>query len=193
MGDHPRFSTGSPAWRAFERLDRGVFILGWAGVVLAGLLVGFLFLLLIVSAISRPWSNFVFGFAYELGSVMMWPIAFLPLAAVWRAQGHVRFDLFLRLTRRRQHHVLELLGSIAALIVGVLFVWQGWVSLTSHYARGTSTLVFRYEVWPVYGTVLAGSAILLLELMSSVARETREVIAPSGFEDDRYGWSAPGV
>lgn len=184
----PRIGTAvGRYWVAFAYFDRAVQWLGWVGIAVAAAFVAALFLLLIAAALTRPWSNYLFGLAYEAGSVMMWPISFLPLAAVWRVQGHVRFDLFLRLTRRRPHHVLELLGGVAVLCVAVLFVWQAWMALVTHYATGTATLVFRWPVWPMFMTAASGSVILGLELICSVMREVREVIQPTGVEEETYG------
>jgi TRAP-type C4-dicarboxylate transport system permease small subunit len=174
-------------WRGFEHVDRVVLWLGWAGLAVAAVFVALVFLLLISAALTRPWSNYMFGLAYEAGSVMMWPISFLPLAAVWRLQGHVRFDLFLRMTRRRPHHVMELMGSVIVLCVSILFIWQAWVALMTHYGSSTATLVFRWPVWPVFMTAVIGSVILGLELICSVLRELREVIHPTGVEEDTYG------
>ena len=188
-GDSPAPSDRAVArfWRGFAYFDRVVQWLGWAGLAVAAVFVAAVFLLLIGAALSRPWSNYMFGLAYEAGSVMMWPISFLPLAAVWRVQGHVRFDLFLRLTRRRSHHVLELVGSVAVLCVSVLFIWQAWVALVTHYESGTATLVFRWPVWPIFMTAVTGSIVLGLELICSVLREVREVIHPTGVEEQTYG------
>jgi len=183
----PAFTkTGRGFWYGFERFDRAVERLGWIGTAVSALFVALIFLVLIIGALTRPWSNFIFGFAYEVSSVMLWPISFLALATVWRNKGHVRFDLFLRLTRRRSHHTLELIGSIASMVVGVLFVWQGWVGLLSHYGTGTATQTFNYPVWPLFSTVFVGSVLLLLELTASVLRELREVVEPTGVEEADY-------
>ena len=189
MTDKPTPPAGprSRFWRGVERLDRAVGVLGWIGLGVSALFVSLVFLLLIVGALTRPWSNFVFGFAYEASSVMLWPISFMALAVVWRNQGHVRFDLFLRLTRGRRHHLLELASSLVVLVIVVLFVWQGWIGLVSHYSTGTSTQTFRYPVWPMFSTVFVGCALLLAELVMSVLRALREVIQPTGVEEATYG------
>jgi TRAP-type C4-dicarboxylate transport system permease small subunit len=188
LADHAsRGLSNSRFWRQVDRLDRLVGVIGWIGLAVSAVFAALIFLVLIAGALTRPWSNFIFGFAYEVSSVMLWPISFLALAAVWRNQGHVRFDLFLRMTRRRRHHMLELASSAATLVVGVLFVWQAWVGLLSHYEAGTATLTFRYSVWPLFSTVFIGSVFLLMELIMSVLRSLREVIEPTGSEEAIYG------
>lgn len=188
LPDHvSRRLSNSAFWRQVDRLDRLVGAIGWVGLGLSAMFVALIFLVLIVGALTRPWSNFIFSFAYEASSVMLWPISFLALATVWRNQGHVRFDLFLRITRRRAHHMLELTSSTATLVIGVLFVWQAWAGLLSHYEVGTATLTFRYPVWPLFSTVFIGSVLLFMELVMSVLRALREVIEPTGSEEAIYG------
>src|SRR5690606_13056884 len=111
----------------------------WVGYIALGIaaaLCAITFLLLCLAVITRPWSNFIFGLSFEIGGLLMWPIAFLPLAAVWRMKGHVRFDLALRLTRGRPHHVLELLTGLLVFAIMLLISWQALASFEDYLLRG---------------------------------------------------------
>ena len=182
-----RHGTSGTFWRLFDRFDFCVLWLGRIGHGIAAAFIGLLFLFLIAGVLSRPWTDFVFSFAFETTAMMMWPAAFMALASIWRTHGHVRFDLFLRVTRRRKHHVLELLNAIAATVIGVLIAWQGWLSVASQYRSGGATMVFLYPIWPLHAAVFIGGGLLALELISSVFRSIREIINPTGSEEAVYG------
>lgn len=185
--DRPGVDRPSRFWDRFEKLDLAVLQLGRLGKAVAAGLVGIVFLLLIAGVLARPWNNLVFSLAFEVSVMLLWPIAFLGLANIWRLHGHMQFDLFLRTTRGRRHHVLGLCSAVAACFVGILFVWQGWISFISQYQSGNATPTFRYPIWPLYSSVLLGSCIMALELLSSILREIREILVPSGSEESIYG------
>lgn len=160
-------------WRIFEYFDSAVLWLGRVAKGVAAGLVGVLFLILIAGVLVRPWSNSIFSSAFEVSIMLLWPIAFLGLANIWRTHGHVRFDLVLRCTHGRLHHMLNLCSAVAALIVALVLSWQSWVGFLSQYHSGSTTLTFRYPIWPLYSGVFIGSTILALELVTSVIREVR--------------------
>ena len=170
-----------------DRLDWLVLWLGRIGLGIAAGFVGLIFLLLIAGVIARPWTEFVFSFAFETTSMMLWPVAFMGAAGIWRIHGHVRFDLFLRITRGRKHHALELAAGVLAVVVGLLFAWQGWQSLASQFRSGGVTMAYLYPIWPLHSAVFVGGVLLFLELISSVIRSAREVVHPTGVEEATYG------
>ena len=117
----------------------------------------------------------------------MWPISYMGAAFIWRSYGNVQFDLFLHITHGRTHPVLQLLNNLCALAIGVCLAWYAWESFQWQFRSGASTQNLRYAFWPVYWTAFVGLGLLAVELLFSSLRQVREIVDPSGVEEDAYG------
>jgi len=174
-------------WRLFDRVDHALLMAERIGMGFAAFVVGGVFLMLMAGVFSRPWTGYVFSVALESGGMSMWPISYMGAAFIWRIYGHVQFDLFLRMTRGRTHHVLQLLNNLCALAIGLCLAWYAWESFQWQYRSGASTQNLRYEFWPMYWTAFVGLWLLAAEVLFSTLRQIREIVDPSGAEEEVYG------
>lgn len=173
--------------RSADWIDRAAAIMNKTCSGVAAACVAYVFLVLVAGVLFRPWSGFVFSFAFETSVAMLWPISFLALSELWRTQGHMRFDLLLRITRFRWHHSLLLCGSIGAFGMSIALAWAGATSLFAEYRSGSATLAFQYPIWPFYSSAAIGTFALALELLASIVRDIREIASPTGSEERIYG------
>jgi len=178
---------GARYWAWFDRLDLALFQLERLGMLIACLFLAVVFLLLVAGVFGRPWTGFLFSLSLEGGSMSMWPVSYMGAAFIWRVYGHPQFDLFVRLTRGRKHHMLQLLNNLAALVVAFYLAWQAWESYRFHWQAESATQNLRYEYWPVYWTAFVGLGLLAVELLFSTLRHLRELIHPTGSEEAVYG------
>lgn len=174
-------------WRYFERADRYFRQLELVGMWMAGAFLAAVTLLLLGGVFARPWTGFIFSLALEGGAMSMWPISYLGAAYIWRIYGHVQFDLVLRITHYRTHHILQFLNNFAAFTVGGLFAWFAWHSFMFQWISQSSTQNLRYPHWPMFWTAFVGTGLLATELVFSLLRHTREIIRPTGSEEQIYG------
>jgi TRAP-type C4-dicarboxylate transport system permease small subunit len=180
-------------WTVFERLDHGLLQLERTAMAFAAAVLAGVFLMLMAGVLSRPWTGYVFSVALESGGMSMWPIAYMGAAFIWRIYGHVQFDLFLRITRGRTHHVIQLLNNLAALFIGVCLAWFAWESFQWQFRSGSTTQNLRYPFWPAYWTAFVGLWLLAIELVFSSLRHVREIIHPTGSEEAIYGDAPPAM
>ena len=117
----------------------------------------------------------------------MWPLSYLGAAYIWRIFGHVQFDLVLRKTHFRTHHILQATSALLILIFGSIAAWLAWESFLFQYHSQAATQNLRYPYWPVYWTASVGISLLALELLFSLLRHIREIIKPTGAEEAIYG------
>lgn len=178
---------GARLWAWFDRLDLWLLQAERAGMGIAGLFLVFVFLMLIAGVFGRPWTGLLFSISLEGGSMSMWPISYMGAAFIWRVYAHPQFDLFLRLTRGRKHHILQFVNNFCALVVGVYFAWHAWESYQFQYKSNSATQNLRYVYWPIYWTAFVGLGLLALELLFSLLRHVREIIHPTFSEESVYG------
>ncbi len=124
-------------WSVFERLDRYLLQVERAGMIFAAAVLALIFVLLMAGVFGRPWTGTIFSVALETGSMAMWSISYMGAAFIWRTYGHVQFDLFLRMSRGRRHHVLQMLNNLAALFIGVCLAWYAFDSFLKLNDRDT--------------------------------------------------------
>jgi TRAP-type C4-dicarboxylate transport system permease small subunit len=178
---------GARYWAWFDRADYWLLQAERVGMGLAGLCLTCVFLMLIAGVFGRPWTGLLFSISLEGGSMSMWPISYMGAAFIWRVYGHPQFDLFLRVTRGRKHHVLQLVNNLCALVIGIYLAWYAWESYQFQFKSNSATQNLRYVYWPVYWTAFVGLGLLAIELAFSLLRHVREIIHPTMSEESIYG------
>lgn len=139
------------------------------GFVAAALLVG------IVALISAQIVGRLFGIlipsADEIAGLGLAALAFIALAPVFRAGGHVRVTIFFEHVSPRTRRVLHLLSLLIALAVTVLISWSlmelAWNSW--HYRTAIIGLV-QIPVWPYQAAMAFGACCFCLALLEDAFR-----------------------
>lgn len=182
MSDSIQASRVGRFWASFKLVDHWLLRVEQVGMVIAAAFIAGVFLLLVAGVFARPWTGFVFSLSLEASSMAMWPISYMGAAFIWRVHGHPQFDLFLRKTRGRKHHILQTFNNACALMMTGYLAWFAWESYLFHYYAESGTQNLRYPFWPFYWAGFVGLGLLFVEVAFSLLRHLREVMHPTGVE-----------
>ena len=165
-----------------SRLDRSFLVLERLMAILSGLAV---FLLMVLAVISVGGRNF---FSQPLPGYVDWIeqamplIAFLGASYVMRSGAHIRMDIVVGMLRGRALHAVELITTLAVLILMVLLLWGSW----SHFQRSfdfaapmwsrDSSMDIGLPIWPAKLTAPVAFAVLCLRLFLQVWAYARGLI-----------------
>ncbi|SDD34093.1 TRAP-type mannitol/chloroaromatic compound transport system, small permease component [Paracoccus isoporae] len=95
----------------------------------------------------------------ELGSAIL-IACFLPWCQI--SGGNVLVDFFTMRAGPRLNHMLEAVGDLLYLLIGVLLTWRMWHGVTEFYGYGEQSMVLRLPVWISAALMLPAFALLIL-------------------------------
>ncbi|MBC7164393.1 MAG: TRAP transporter small permease [Roseovarius sp.] len=157
----------SRADRALYRVERSLALLGGLAV----------FSLMVLAVVSVGGRNF---FGQPLRGYVDWIeqimplIAFMGVAYVQRDGGHIRMDIVVGMLRGRVLWLVELLTTLAVLVLMLLMVWGSW----AHFERSfdwaaplwsrDSSIDIGLPIWPAKLLAPVAFAVLSLRLALQV-------------------------
>jgi len=124
--------------------------------------------------LDRPINGYI-----DFVELSMATFAFLGIAYCQRLGGHVRMEMFLKMTRGRAHWALEVFGTLIALFVIAVLIWYGFDHFLRAYQLGDSTIDAELPVWPSKLLVPVAFALLWLRLLLQLAAYLRLMLNPS--------------
>lgn len=137
-----------------SRLDRTFVSLERFFALLSGLAVFALMILAVVSVSGRNFFNQPLPGYVDWIEQAMPLIAFMGAAYVMREGGHIRMDIFVSMLRGRALYVVELITTLAVLVLMILMVWGTW----AHFERSfdfaaplwsrDSSMDIALPIWP---------------------------------------------
>lgn len=153
-----------------SRLDRRLLQLETFLALISGLAVFALMLLAVTSVGGRNFFDRPLPGYVDWIEQAMPLIAFLGVAFVQRAGGHIRMDLVVGALRGRAMLLSELVTTLAILVLMVLLVWGSW----SHFLRSfdfaapmwsrDSTMDISLPIWPAKLVAPLAFAVLCVRL-----------------------------
>lgn len=171
-----------------SKLDRALLRLEKAFALISGLAVFALMILAVVSVGGRNFfNNPIPGYVDWIEQAMPL-IAFMGASFVMREGAHIRMDIVVGRLRGRMLYVVELITSLAVLILMALLVWGTW----AHFARSfdfaapmwsrDSSMDIALPLWPAKLMAPLAFGVLCLRLMLQVwgyarAAVTGQVVA----------------
>lgn len=103
----------------------------------------------------------------------------LPLAYCQQTKAHIRVDLILGRLHRIPRAVMELLTTVAALILFGLVTWTGAEEAWRAIEIGAYVeALINYPLWPAKCLLFIGTGCLCLRLIIDVAQNARDVFKP---------------
>ena len=84
----------------------------------------------------------------DLVELSMATFAFLGAAYCQRLGGHIRMEILMSKLRGRTLWIIEMIGTLAALIAVGVLVWFGWDHFMRSFTLGDTTIDAEYPVWP---------------------------------------------
>ncbi|MGR3461929.1 MAG: TRAP transporter small permease subunit [Roseovarius sp.] len=137
-----------------SRLDRGLYRVERQLALLSGIAVFSLMVLAVVSVGGRNFFNQPLPGYVDWIEQIMPLIAFMGVAYTQRDGGHIRMDIFVGLFQGRALWLIELITTLAILILMLLLVWGSW----AHFERSfdwnaplwsrDSTIDIALPIWP---------------------------------------------
>ena len=124
--------------------------------------------------LARPINGYI-----DFVELSMATFAFLGIAYCQRLGGHVRMEMFLKMTSGRVRWALEVFGTLIALFVIAVLIWYGFDHFLRAYRLGDSTIDAELPVWPSKLLVPVSFALLWLRLLLQRVAYLRLVLNPS--------------
>jgi len=156
---------------ALSRLDRGLHRVERQLALLSGLAVFSLMLLAVVSVGGRNFFNQPLPGYVDWIEQIMPLIAFMGVAYTQRNGGHIRMDIFVGLFQGRALWLVELVTTIAVLILMLLLVWGSWAHFERSFAwtaplwSRDSSMDIALPIWPAKLLAPVAFGVLSLRLM----------------------------
>lgn len=165
-----------------SRLDRALFRLERVFALISGIAVFSLMVLAVVSVTGRNAMNAPLPGYVDWIEQAMPLIAFMGISYVMREGGHIRMDIVVGQLRGRVLYIVELITTLAVLLLMALLVWGTW----AHFARSfdfaapmwsrDSSMDIALPLWPAKLMAPLAFGILCLRLMLQVWAYARAVI-----------------
>ena len=109
---------------------------------------------------DRPVAGYI-----DFVELSMATFAFLGIAYCQREGGHVRMDLFVKMSSGRLQWLLELFGTVVAIVLIGVLIYYGWDHFMRAYDSGDSTIDMELPVWPSKLLVPVSFSLLFLRLI----------------------------
>jgi TRAP-type C4-dicarboxylate transport system permease small subunit len=157
-----------------SRIDQALLRVERVFALVSGLAVFALMILAVVSVSGRnAFNNPLPGYVDWIEQAMPL-IAFMGISFVMREGGHIRMDILVGRLRGRLLYVVELITTIAILVLMVLLVWGTW----AHFARSfdfaapmwsrDSSMDIALPIWPAKLLVPVAFFVLCLRLLLQI-------------------------
>ncbi|WP_296420450.1 TRAP transporter small permease subunit [Pseudooctadecabacter sp.] len=168
-------STLSKLDRTLLRLERGF-------ALISGLAVFSLMLLAVVSVTGRNAFNQPLPGYVDWIEQAMPLIAFMGISYVMREGGHIRMDIVVGKLRGRTLYIVELITTLAVLLLMVMLVWGTW----AHFQRSfdwaaplwsrDSSMDIALPIWPAKLMAPLAFSVLVLRLLLQVWAYGRAIV-----------------
>ena len=155
---------------ALSRLDRGLYRIERQLALLSGIAVFSLMILAVFSVGGRNFFNQPLPGYVDWIEQIMPLIAFMGVAYTQRDGGHIRMDIFVGMFRGRALWLVELITTVAVLVLMLLLVWGSW----AHFERSfdwnapmwsrDSSMDIALPLWPAKLLVPIAFGVLSLRL-----------------------------
>lgn len=159
---------------SLSRLDRGLYRIERQLALLSGLAVFSLMVLAVFSVGGRNFFNQPLPGYVDWIEQIMPLIAFMGVAYTQRDGGHIRMDIFVGMFQGRALWLIELITTLAVLVLMLLLVWGSW----AHFERSfdwnaplwsrDSTIDIALPIWPAKILAPIAFGVLSLRLMLQV-------------------------
>ncbi|MFB9149161.1 TRAP transporter small permease subunit [Roseovarius ramblicola] len=157
-----------------SRLDRGLYRIERQLALLSGIAVFSLMVLAVFSVGGRNFFNQPLPGYVDWIEQIMPLIAFMGVAYTQRDGGHIRMDIFVGMFSGRALWLIELITTLAVLVLMLLLVWGSW----AHFERSfdwnaplwsrDSTIDIALPIWPAKILAPIAFGVLSLRLMLQV-------------------------
>ncbi|MEM8569698.1 MAG: TRAP transporter small permease [Pseudomonadota bacterium] len=165
-----------------SRLDGHLLRLERFMALLSGIAVLSLMVLAVISVGGRNFFDQPLPGYVDWIEQVMPVIAFLGISYAMRSGAHIRMDIVVGLLRGRALYVLELITTLAVLVLMLLLVWGSWAHFQRSFDFGAplwsrdSSMDIGLPIWPAKLLAPVAFAVLCLRLGLQVWAYTRGIL-----------------
>lgn len=160
--------------------------------VLAGLLLGAVTILIVVSAVGRYMFTWPVPDAFDFSRLLIGASIMWGFASVGYRGGHIKVDLFAEMMSPRARRIVDVFAWGMLLFFVVLLSWKMFARVESAMRSNEATFDLRILVWPIMGIIWAGTAATIVTVfvrlvLIATGRGELEHSESSEFGDEPYG------
>ena len=133
--------------------------------VVAGLLLGAVTILIVVSAIGRYLFAWPVPDAFDISRLLIGACIMWGFASVGYRGGHIKVDLFAEMMTPRLRRVVDVFAWTTLLFFVVLLTWKMFDRVESAMRSHEATFDLRISVWPLMGVIWAGTAATVVTVL----------------------------
>ena len=126
--------------------------------VLAGLLLGAVTILIVISAIGRYLFTWPVPDAFDLSRLLIGASIMWGFASVGYRGGHIKVDLFAEMMSPRVRRIVDIFAWAMLLFFVVLLTWKMFDRVESAMRSHEATFDLRISVWPFMALIWIGTA-----------------------------------
>ena len=170
-----------------ERAALSVLLVGGAGMLTA-MFLGF------GDVVGTQFLGWPIPGVLEITESTMTLIVFGALAYAQRRRSHIRVELVYSHMSPRVQAVMDVITDIAALIFFGFLLWEAiGEGLTSWRIREAADGLLRFPLYPARWILIAGTVLLVLQLMLDMVRDLRRIASGEELEPPEQGPATPGI
>ncbi len=154
----------SPGARMFKGVDEAFFQFEKLLNLLAALVILGIMLVGTYQVLGRKLLNAPVPGYVDIIEMVMTIFAFLSISYTQRLGGHVRMELLLTRLSGRPLFVLEIIGTIAAMVIVSVLMYYGYTHFERAWEIGDSTIDLELPIWPSKLLVPFAFGVLLIRL-----------------------------
>lgn len=126
--------------------------------VIAGILLGAVTLLIVISTVGRYLLTWPVPDAFDVSRLMIGACIMWGFASVGYRGGHIKVDLFTEMLSPRLKRWADAFAWSMLLFFVLLLAWKMFVRTENAFRSNESTFDLRLAVWPLMALIWAGAA-----------------------------------
>ncbi len=164
--------------KLFRVYDRVLFALSRAAAVAAGVCILAVAFIVCYEIVMRGLFGAPTAWVLEISTYLIVAAGFLGLGATLRHRAHIQVDFFIERLSPRARCVLELVTTALAAVLFFVFMTESvdFVAVSYEFHKLSPSLL-RFPLWIPQTPLVAGSALLLLELVRQLWADARALSA----------------
>lgn len=187
LSGHDKLGSGILG-QAVRSVDRLSIALSY-GSAIALLMIA---LIVCYEVASRYLFNSPTIWAWDINAQLMVVLVMLGLGEVYRRDLNVRVDVVTELMPPRVRLALDLLMGLFVLFVACIIVWTSWDFFEQSFSRGQrASSLFAPPIWPAKFLLFFGSAVLVLQVVAKMVRDSIHLFRGIPGEEATEGKARP--
>lgn len=133
--------------------------------VVAGILLGAVTILIVVSSVGRYLLAKPVPDSFDISRMLIGACIMWGFASVGYRGGHIKVDLFVELMPARVKRYVDVFAWSMLLLFTVLLTWKMLGRVVSAMHSNEATFDLRLQVWPMIALIWAGTAVTVLTVL----------------------------